>query len=84
MTTKDTTGSKLISSMRRTKAAVDGEAEKPAVPTKAATKPAPDRKPAAKPATKTAARPAPKPAAQATAKPAAADPFQSRRRVWPD
>ena len=85
MSTTDKTGKQLLDSIRKTKAG----------PSTAAAETAKSAAPAAKPAAKPAAAPAaakkaparsnaaPKPAA-AMKTTAAADPYQSSRRVWPD
>lgn len=71
MTTKDSTGEKLISSIRRTKAGT-ATAETDSAPAK----PAPRRR------TTASAKPAaPAPKAEASVP---CDPYQSVRRVWPD
>ena len=88
MTSKDTTGSKLIASMRRTKAAASGEVAKPSAEPEAV-KAAP-AKTAAKPVAKEPVKRTPKRAVTkaSASKPevdaARSDPFQTRRRVWPD
>lgn len=70
MTTKETTGEKLISSIRRTKAGGATAASE-----QAPAKPAPRRRP-------TKAKP--KPAAPKTQPEIGRDPYQSAGRVWPD
>jgi hypothetical protein len=80
MTTKDKTREKLLSSMRKTKAVIG---DQPNAKQAHATTYAP---PASKPA-KVAASPA-KPAeatkSSSTRPSLASDPYQSRKRVWPD